>query len=115
MTLWRFGTEPAGSRNWLYTSSRSISFRVAIEITDSVSARVFATKQRLPRESIVAQPGETVLSEATWNTLTTTPDRFEKLGEQLVKGRDTPVIAYRLPGAGQPEPQPPEPQRMGAS
>ena len=67
-----------------------------------------------------AQPGETVLSEATWNTLTTTPDRFEELGEQLVKGRDTPVIAYRLPGAEQPESQPPEPERpeperMGAS
>jgi len=57
-----------------------------------------------------ASPGETVLSEATWNTLTTTPDQFEQLGEQLVKGRDTPVIAYRLPSAGQPEPQP-----MGAS
>ena len=57
-----------------------------------------------------AQPGETVLSEPTWNTLTVTPDRFEQLGEQLVKGRDTPVIAYRLPSAGQPEPQP-----MGAS
>ena len=57
-----------------------------------------------------AQPGETVLSEATWTTLTTTPARFEQLGEQLVKGRDTPVIAYRLPSAEQPEPQ-----TMGAS
>jgi class 3 adenylate cyclase len=57
-----------------------------------------------------AHPGETVLSEATWANLTTTPAEFEELGEQLVKGRDTPVIAYRLPCAGQPEPQP-----MGAS
>jgi hypothetical protein len=39
------------------SSSRSISSRFANEITDSVSARVFATKQRLPRASTAAQPG----------------------------------------------------------
>ena len=57
-----------------------------------------------------AQPGETVLSETTWNTLTARPDPFEQLGEQLVKGRDTPVVAFRLPSAEQPDPEP-----MGAS
>jgi class 3 adenylate cyclase len=46
-----------------------------------------------------AEPGETVLSEVTWNALTETPDHFERLDEQYVKGRDTPVIPYRLPRA----------------
>ena len=44
-----------------------------------------------------AEPGETVLSEPTWETLTTRPDVFEKLDSQLVKGRDTPIAPYRLP------------------
>jgi class 3 adenylate cyclase/DNA-binding NarL/FixJ family response regulator len=44
-----------------------------------------------------AEPGETVLSEATWEVLAARPDRFEVLDSQLVKGRDTPVVPYRLP------------------
>jgi class 3 adenylate cyclase/DNA-binding NarL/FixJ family response regulator len=47
-----------------------------------------------------AAPGETVLSEPTWNALTQRPFRFEELGSQLVKGRDTPVVPYRLPAIG---------------
>jgi class 3 adenylate cyclase len=44
-----------------------------------------------------AEPGETVLSEPTWAALTTPPERYERLDAQLVKGRDTPVVPYRLP------------------
>jgi class 3 adenylate cyclase/DNA-binding NarL/FixJ family response regulator len=47
-----------------------------------------------------AAPGETVLSEPTWNALTQRPSSFEELGSQLVKGRDTPVVPYRLPATG---------------
>ena len=47
-----------------------------------------------------AAPGETVLSEPTWNALTQRPSSFEELGSQLVKGRDTPVVPYRLPAPG---------------
>ena len=43
-----------------------------------------------------AEPGQTVLSEPTWGALTTPPDAAEKLEPQLVKGRDTPVVAYRI-------------------
>jgi adenylate cyclase len=43
-----------------------------------------------------AEPGQTVLSEPTWAALTTPPDGAEKLEPQLVKGRDTPVVAYRI-------------------
>jgi class 3 adenylate cyclase len=44
----------------------------------------------------LGEPGQTVLSEPTWDALTTPPGGAEKLEPQLVKGRDTPVIAYRI-------------------
>ena len=44
-----------------------------------------------------AEPGQTVLSEPTWTALTERPGEFERLDSQLVKGRDTPVVPYRLP------------------
>ena len=69
-----------------------------------------------------AEPGETVLSEATWKHSDHHDRTVRGLGEQLVKGRDTPVVPYRLPRAGQPasrqpnaESARPEPERMGAS
>ena len=43
-----------------------------------------------------AEPGQTVLSEPTWEVLTAPPAAAEKLEPQLVKGRDTPVVAYRI-------------------
>jgi class 3 adenylate cyclase len=46
-----------------------------------------------------AEPGETVLSETTWAALTSPPEHYERLDAQLVKGRDTPVVPYRLPRA----------------
>jgi class 3 adenylate cyclase len=48
-----------------------------------------------------AEPGETVLSETTWHNLSITPASAEKLEPRVVKGRDTPVVAYRL--SAQPE------------
>ena len=44
-----------------------------------------------------AEPGQTVLSQPTWQALTQRPTEFEQLAEQLVKGRDTPISPYRLP------------------
>lgn len=44
----------------------------------------------------LAGPGETVLSEATWLALTEPPSGATRLPAQLVKGRETPVVAYRL-------------------
>ena len=43
-----------------------------------------------------ADPGETVLSEATVARLGSLPAGAEQLEPQLVKGRDTPVVAYRV-------------------
>ena len=44
-----------------------------------------------------AEPGETILSEATVDRLDSLPPGAEQLEPQLVKGRDTPVVAYRVP------------------
>jgi class 3 adenylate cyclase/DNA-binding NarL/FixJ family response regulator len=43
-----------------------------------------------------AEPGETVLSQATWEALAESPDADE-LEPETVKGRATPVRAYRYP------------------
>jgi class 3 adenylate cyclase/DNA-binding NarL/FixJ family response regulator len=43
-----------------------------------------------------AEPGETVLSEPTWQALSDKPEADE-LEPEHVKGRETPVQAYRLP------------------
>ncbi|HVE45929.1 MAG TPA: adenylate/guanylate cyclase domain-containing protein [Acidimicrobiales bacterium] len=48
-----------------------------------------------------AARGQTVLSEATWNALPEPPADAEKLAPELVKGRDTPVVSYRI-GPSQP-------------
>ncbi|TFH19704.1 MAG: hypothetical protein E4H05_03985 [Acidimicrobiales bacterium] len=58
-----------------------------------------------------AEPGQTVLSEPTWAALTERPTDYERLDSQLVKGRDTPVVPYRLP---RPEMIPPILQTEGA-
>ncbi|HUP71487.1 MAG TPA: adenylate/guanylate cyclase domain-containing protein [Acidimicrobiales bacterium] len=47
------------------------------------------------------QPGQTVLSEPTWAALTSRPTKFEQLDPEMVKGRDTPVVAYRITGTGE--------------
>ncbi|MGI9051735.1 MAG: adenylate/guanylate cyclase domain-containing protein [Ilumatobacteraceae bacterium] len=46
-----------------------------------------------------ASPGQIVLGDATFDRLKTPPDDAERMEPQLVKGRDTPVVAYRLAAA----------------
>lgn len=43
-----------------------------------------------------AEPGETVLSDPTWESLTEKPDA-DQLPPEVVKGRATPVSAHRFP------------------
>jgi class 3 adenylate cyclase/ActR/RegA family two-component response regulator len=52
-----------------------------------------------------AEPGDTVLSEATYRDLTDPPEA-EELPPALVKGRDTPVSAWRIAAANRPTPAP---------
>ena len=51
------------------------------------------------------QPGQTVLSEATWRALSEPPPYVEQLDPSLVKGRDTPVTAFRITGDGRAAPE----------
>jgi class 3 adenylate cyclase/FixJ family two-component response regulator len=51
-----------------------------------------------------ADPGQVVLAEATWRELTQTPPEYERLDEMLVKGRTTPVVAFRIDGGGRGRP-----------
>jgi class 3 adenylate cyclase/ActR/RegA family two-component response regulator len=52
-----------------------------------------------------AEPGDTVLSEATYRDLAD-PPLAEELPPALVKGRDTPVSAWRIAAANRPTPAP---------
>jgi len=76
--------------------------------TGSVAAALLGSEERVEytvvgdavnlcqRLQQFASPGQTVLAEATWARLATPPADAEKLDPQLVKGRDTPVVAYRI-------------------
>jgi class 3 adenylate cyclase len=46
-----------------------------------------------------AEPGETVMTEATWTALAS-PVAAEELEPAVVKGRDNPVRAYKVPARG---------------
>jgi adenylate cyclase len=52
-----------------------------------------------------AEPGDTVLSETTYRNLSD-PPLAEELPPALVKGRDTPVSAWRIAAANRPTPAP---------
>jgi class 3 adenylate cyclase/ActR/RegA family two-component response regulator len=76
--------------------------------TGSVAAALLGSEERVEytlvgdavnlcqRLQQFAEPGQTVLSEPTWDALSVRPEDAEKLEPQLVKGRDTPVVAYRI-------------------
>ena len=50
--------------------------------------------QRL--QDLARPAGTTVMSEATWDSLTELPDEYEKLTAQLIKGRRAPATCYRI-------------------
>ena len=50
--------------------------------------------QRL--QDLARPAGTTVMSQATWDSLTELPDEYEELKLQLVKGRQTPITCYRI-------------------
>lgn len=78
-------------------------------VTGTVAAALLGSEERVEytlvgdalnlcqRLQQFAEPGQTVLSESTWASLTDRPTEFEQLESQLVKGRDTPVAPFRLP------------------
>jgi class 3 adenylate cyclase len=50
--------------------------------------------QRL--QDLARPAGTTVMSEATWDSLTELPDEYEKLTGQPIKGRRAPATCYRI-------------------
>jgi adenylate cyclase len=76
--------------------------------TGQVAAALLGSEERLEytlvgdavnlaqRLQQLGDPGQTVLSEATWTSLTIQPAGAERLDPQLVKGRDNPVAPYRI-------------------
>ena len=76
--------------------------------TGPVAAAVLGSEERLEytivgdtvnltqRLQQFAEPGETVLSEHTWQALSTRPEG-DRLDPKIVKGRASPVQAYRFP------------------
>ena len=50
--------------------------------------------QRL--QDLARPAGTTVMSEATWDSLTERPDQYEKLTAQMIKGRRAPATCYRI-------------------
>jgi class 3 adenylate cyclase len=50
--------------------------------------------QRL--QDLARPAGTTVMSEATWDSLTELPDEYEKLTAQLIRGRRAPATCYRI-------------------
>jgi class 3 adenylate cyclase len=50
--------------------------------------------QRL--QDLARPAGTTVMSEATWDSLTELPDEYERLTAQLIKGRRAPATCYRI-------------------
>jgi class 3 adenylate cyclase len=96
--------------NEVWTSQGHPSFGMGIGLsTGQVAAALLGSEERLEYSLVgdvvnlaqrlqdLARPaGTTVISKATWDSLTQLPDEYEKLTPQHIKGRRTPVTCYRI-------------------
>ena len=96
--------------NETWTSRGQLIFGMGIGLsTGQVAAVLLGSDERLEytlvgdtvnlanRLQDLARPAATtVMSEATWDSLTEPPDEYERLSAQLMKGRRTPVTCYRI-------------------
>ena len=90
-------------------ASQLPAFELGIGIsTGDVAAALLGSEERVEYTMVgdavnlcqrlqqLASPGQIVVSERTWGTLSERPAGAEHLPSELVKGRDTPVSPYRL-------------------
>lgn len=95
---------------WAAADAGLLPFGIGIGLsTGTVAAALLGSSERLEytvvgdavnlsqRLQQLATPGETVLSAATMAALPARPDGAFALDAQLVKGRETPVEAWKLP------------------
>ncbi len=95
------------NQRWAQTGRAPFRLGVGIS-TGEAAAALLGSEERLEytvvgdtvnlvqRLQQLAGPGETVLSEATWAALETPPAGATRLAPQQVKGRRTPVVAFKL-------------------
>ena len=98
----------AVNEEWLAEGRQPFGLGIGLS-TGTVAAALLGSEERVEytlvgdavnlcqRLQQFAEPGQTVLSEATVRRLGSLPGGAEQLEPQLVKGRDTPVVAHRLP------------------
>jgi class 3 adenylate cyclase/ActR/RegA family two-component response regulator len=92
---------------WAATGKEPFELGIGLS-TGEVAAALLGSEERLEwtvvgdtvnltqRIQQWAEPGETVMTRATWEACTQAID-VDELEPALVKGRETPVIAYRFP------------------
>ena len=99
--------QSAVNEEWSLTGLPPFGIGIGLS-TGEVAAALLGSEERLEytvvgdavnlsqRLQQLGAPGQTVLSEATWEHLSTRPAAAERLDAQLVKGRDHPVSPYRI-------------------
>ena len=99
--------QAAVNQDWGTTGLPAFGLGIGLS-TGDVAAALLGSEERVEytvvgdsvnlcqRLQQLGEPGQTVLSEPTWDLLTAKPSEFERLDAQAVKGRDTPVAPYRI-------------------
>jgi class 3 adenylate cyclase/ActR/RegA family two-component response regulator len=102
------GAQNAVNEEWIGEGRDPFGLGIGLS-TGTVAAALLGSEERVEytlvgdavnlcqRLQQFAEPGQTVLSEATVERLDSLPAGAEQLEPQLVKGRDTPVVAHRVP------------------
>jgi class 3 adenylate cyclase/ActR/RegA family two-component response regulator len=99
--------QAAVNEEWAATGLTPFGLGIGLS-TGEVAAALLGSDERLEytvvgdavnlcqRLQQLGEPGQTVVSEATWDLLTAPPAAPERLDAQAVKGRATPVAPYRI-------------------
>ncbi len=95
------------NREWTHLGLPPFDLGIGLS-TGDVAAALLGSEERMEYTVIgdavnlcqrlqqLGGPGQTVISEATWDGLLTRPDVYERLDPRTVKGRATEVSPYRI-------------------